>query len=196
MRLLPEFYDKKGVGYTLALTFYFAAFPRLAKDTPELQTAVEKLREGSITDEEYSVADSLQRNRLSNISLCVCSCGEVGPMMASLTQVVILAIAIGIIKGIGNKVSNHWSLSVVITFATACWVALALPWFFLEKRRAGQTVPPGMNIITVGLRQLLHTMQDIFKLRQTFIYLVGYFIISDTVNTQVKMMIMELKSSL
>ena len=117
-------------------------------------------------------------------------------MMASLTQVVILAIAIGIIKGIGNKVSNHWSLSVVITFATACWVALALPWFFLEKRRAGQTVPPGMNIITVGLRQLLHTMQDIFKLRQTFIYLVGYFIISDTVNTQVKMMIMELKSSL
>ena len=65
------------IGYQLALTFWTAAFPRLARDTPELQAAANDLRDGNMSEEEYSKADSLQRNRLANVAFYVCSCGEV-----------------------------------------------------------------------------------------------------------------------
>jgi len=101
---------------------------------------------------------------------------------------VILAITVGIIRGIGieTTASNNWSLSVVVAFATACWVILAIPWFYLEQHRPGQKVPPGMNLISVGMRQLVYAMREIFQLRQTFIYLVGYFLLGDTLNTMVR----------
>jgi hypothetical protein len=61
----------------MTLTFWIAAFPRLARDTPEIQEAAQKVKEGAMTEEEYEVADSMQRNRLSNMSLCISACGEV-----------------------------------------------------------------------------------------------------------------------
>ena len=72
-----------------------------------------------------------------------------------------------------------------MAFATGCWVALAIPWFYLEQSRPGQTVPPGMNIISVGLKQLVYAIREIFELRQTLIYLVGYFLLGDSLNTMV-----------
>lgn len=65
------------IGYQLALTFWTAAFPRLARDTRHLQLAAKELRDGKMTEEEYSKRDSLQRNRLANVSFYVSSCGEV-----------------------------------------------------------------------------------------------------------------------
>lgn len=96
--------------------------------------------------------------------------------------------AIGIIKGIGinTEASNNLSLSAVIAFGTGCWVFLAIPWFYLEKERLGQMVPDGMNLITAGIRQLIHAMRELLKLRQTFIYLIGFFLLSDSVNTMVQ----------
>ena len=68
------------IGYQLALTFWTAAFPQLARDTPELQDASKDLRDGNMSEEEYSKADSLQRNRLANVAFYVCSCGEVNSL--------------------------------------------------------------------------------------------------------------------
>jgi len=56
----------------------------------------------------------------------------------------------------------------------------------MEQQRVGQPIPEGMNIITVGLKQLVYAMQEILKLRQTFIYLVGNFLLSDSVSTSVR----------
>ena len=78
---------------------------------------------------------------------------------------------------------------MVVAFATACWVILAIPWFYLEQPRPGQNVPPGMNIISVGLRQLVYAMRELFELRQTFIYLIGYFLLGDSLNTMVYLVI-------
>ena len=75
------------IGYQLALTFWTAAFPRLARDTPELQAAAKDLKDGNLTEEDYSKKDSLQRNRLSNVAFYVCSCGEViAPVVYSMTN--------------------------------------------------------------------------------------------------------------
>ena len=61
----------------MTVTFWIAAFPRLARDTPEIQVAAQDLKQGLISEEEYHEAESLQRNRLSNMSLCISAAGEV-----------------------------------------------------------------------------------------------------------------------
>jgi Vacuole effluxer Atg22 like len=97
-----------------------------------------------------------------------------------------LAIAIGIIKSLGNTVSNNYTLVVVVAYATACWVVLALPWFYFEQPREGQKVPDGLNIITVGIRQAIIAAREVYKLRQTLLYLMGYWIAFEVMNTNVQ----------
>ena len=81
----------------------------------------------------------MQRSRLSNIAFYVQSCGEI----------VILAVIVGVLCGVdvrASEANNNWGLSVLIAFATGVWLVLAIPWFFVEKRRPGQPVPPNMNM--------------------------------------------------
>lgn len=88
---------------------------------------------GEITREQYDQVDTLKRSELSNMAFYIQSIGEV----------FILVIIVGIMFAIDvNKsaAANNWGLSVLIAFATGVWVLLAIPWFFKEKRRAGQTV--------------------------------------------------------
>jgi len=73
------------------------------------------------------------RSKLSNMSFYISSVGEI----------VILAIIVGILFAVdvtASTANNNWGLSVLIAFGTGVWLLLALPWFFKEKRRAGQSV--------------------------------------------------------
>ena len=123
----------------MSLTFWTAAFPGLARNTPELRAKAEEYSSGTISRDEYDYADTLQRSRLSNMAFYIQSLGEV----------VILAVIVGVLFGVNVNASvenNNYGLSVLIAFATGVWVLLALPWFFMEKRRPGQDLPPGMNM--------------------------------------------------
>ena len=127
------------IAYQTTLTFWTAAFPGLARNTPELREKAEDYTTGKITREEYDYADTMQRSRLANMAFYVSSCGEI----------VILAVIVGVLYGVNVKASeanNNYGLSVLIAFATGVWVLLALPWFIIEKRRPGQSLPPNMNM--------------------------------------------------
>lgn len=50
-------------------TFYAAQFPRLARNTPHSRLLREKLRNGEISPKEYDLADSLETNNISNMTL-------------------------------------------------------------------------------------------------------------------------------
>jgi len=58
-----------------------------------------------------------------------------------------------------------------------------MPWFVLEKRRPGQD--PGMNIVLAGFWQLWRAVTRIWELKQSLYYLIGYFLLGDTLNTTV-----------
>ncbi|MCJ1311770.1 hypothetical protein MMC25_005443 [Agyrium rufum] len=164
--------------YRTTITFWTAAFPGLARNTVELRTKAEEYVAGTVTREQYDYEDTIQRSRLSNMAFYIQSLGEV----------VILAAIVGVLFGVNVTASvenNNWGLSVLIAFATGVWILLALPWFFLEKKRPGQELPPGMNIVSAGLWQLGRAAKYIFQLRQSLIYLVGYFLLGDTLNTTV-----------
>ena len=166
------------IAYQTTLTFWTAAFPGLARNTPQLREKAEQYAAGEISREDYDFADTMQRSRLSNMAFYIQSLGEV----------VILAVIVGVLFGVDVTAStenNNWGLSVLIAFATGVWILLAVPWFVLEKRRPGQPLPRGMNIVVVGLRQLWTAVSQVWKLRQSLIYLVGYFLLGDSLNTTV-----------
>ncbi|KAI1102527.1 autophagy-related protein 22-like protein [Jackrogersella minutella] len=164
--------------YQLTLTYWTAAFPALARNTPELKAAAVEYADGKINHEEYVRIDEVARSRLSNIAFYIQSVGEV----------VILAIIVGILFGVhvnDSTEANNWGISVLIAFSTACWLVLATPWFVLEKSRPGLKVPAGKNIVSVGLWQLGEALTKIWHLKQSLIYLIGYFLLGDSLNTTV-----------
>ena len=81
--------------------------------------------------------------------------------------------------------ANNKGVTVLVAFATAVWLVLSIPWFLLEKKRPGLKIPPGKNIVSVGFWQLKEALTKIWHLKQSLIYLVGYFLLGDSLNTTV-----------
>lgn len=152
------------IAYQMCLTYWTAAFPGLARNTPHLREMAEKFERGDCTREEYDHEDSMKRNELSNVAFYV----------QSVAEIVILAVIVGIMFGLNVNASteaNNWGLSVLIAFASGVWLLVALPWFFLEKRRPGQD--PGMNIVLAGFWQLYRAAKEVWQLKQSLFYLIG-----------------------
>lgn len=101
-----------------------------AGNTPQIRERAAQYEAGEITREEYDFHDMMKRNELSNVAFYTQSIGEI----------FILAVTVGILFAVHAQIpaNNNWSLVVLIAFATAVWVAVAIPWFILEKRRPGQ----------------------------------------------------------
>ncbi|KAK2865146.1 hypothetical protein FQN49_003869 [Arthroderma sp. PD_2] len=165
------------IAYQACLTFWTAAFPGLARNTEELRQKATEYQAGRITKDEYDAADSMKRSQLSNVAFYVQSVGEV----------FILAIIVGIMFALdvnASEANNNRGLSVLIAFATGVWLLLSIPWFVLEKRRPGQDLGE-KNIIIAGLNQLYRAASEIWTLKQSLFYLIGYFLLGDSLNTTV-----------
>jgi hypothetical protein len=66
------------ISFGATLPLYFAVFPRLARNTPHTRLVRRRYENGEITREEYEREESLQKNRLSNMSgvgTCFSLCG-------------------------------------------------------------------------------------------------------------------------
>ncbi|KAL7948510.1 autophagy-related protein 22-like protein [Trichoderma barbatum] len=166
------------IAYQLTLTYWTAAFPSLARNTTKLKDSRLAYEAGDITLAELDRRDEMERSRLSNVSFYIQSVGEV----------VILAIIVGIMFGLKvdqSAANNNWGLSVLIAFATAVWLVVSIPWFFVEKKRPGMMIPAGYNIVTVGFWQLYEAVTQIRQLKQSLIFLAGYFLLGDSLNTTV-----------
>ncbi|KHO01362.1 Major facilitator superfamily domain, general substrate transporter [Metarhizium album ARSEF 1941] len=166
------------VAYQLTLTYWTAAFPSLARNTARLKASRAACARRQIAQQELDARDELERSRLSNVAFWIQSCGEI----------VILTVVVGIMFAVrvdDGPSSNNWGLSVLIAFATACWLALSIPWFILEKKRPGMRIPPGKNIVTAGLWRLCEGLTQIWRLKQSLVYLAGYFLLGDSLNTTV-----------
>ena len=108
----------------------------------------------------------MKRNEISNMSAAVGSAGS--------AIIIIIGIGIFVAMHVNSTIRNNsFGLSVFNAFAAGAELALALPWFILEKRRPGLPLPGNMNIIQAGIWQLYAAGKDIWKLKQSLIYLIG-----------------------
>ncbi|KAF9234219.1 MFS general substrate transporter [Melanogaster broomeanus] len=161
-----------------ALTFWTAAFPGLTRHLPEVQESAKEVQRGTKDVNEHAAFESLSRNRVSNISFTVCSLGEI----------VVLVLMLGILEGMkaaDSTENNTKAFSALIAFSGAVWLLCALPWFIIEKRRPGLSLPPGSSLLTVGFRQTYIAIRECLRLKQTFLYLIFYFLMGDVLNTTV-----------
>ncbi|KAG2173078.1 hypothetical protein INT44_007051 [Umbelopsis vinacea] len=166
------------IAYQGALTFWTAAFPQLARDLPEMMESEKQLLAGEKDIQEHETLDVMSRNRISNMSFVICNAGEV----------VILAIMVGILKAVNSDAGveqNTKAFSILIAFSAACWILCAIPWFVLEKHRPGKALPAGSNYFTVACKNVWYALKECLKLKQTFLYLIFYFLMGDTLNTTV-----------
>jgi len=166
------------IAYQCSLTFWTAAFPGLARDLPEVKHSSMEVASGEKSLEEHAHFESIQRNRISNVSFAVSSAGEI----------VILAIMVGILKGVKSDASvenNTKAFSILIAFSGGVWLLCAFPWFFVEKRRPGLALPPSTSLITIGFKQTYIAFRECLRLKQTFLYLIFYFLMGDVLNTTV-----------
>ncbi|TQV96993.1 autophagy protein (Atg22) [Cordyceps javanica] len=176
-KIAAALYMAGSITYQLATAYWIAAFPALARNTQHLKNSRDEYHSGTISYEELNRRDELERSRLSNVAFWA----------QSLVEIFLLAIIIGIMFATKNGAAsdNNWALSVLITFATAYWLVLSIPWFCVEKTRPGLEIPPGKTIFTVGIWQLYEAFTQIWKLKQSLIFLVGYFLLGDALNTTV-----------
>lgn len=56
------------ISYGATLVFYAAIFPRLARNTPHARDLRERYERGEVSAETYELEESLEKNRISNIS--------------------------------------------------------------------------------------------------------------------------------
>ncbi|CAD0100545.1 unnamed protein product, partial [Aureobasidium mustum] len=150
--------DKWQIGtglYILTLSFWAAAFPSLARNTKEIREKARDLADGTITREEYDHADSMKRNELSNAVI-------VGIMFAMHVD--------------DSTANNNYGLSVLIAFSSGVWLLLSLPLVLHGKEttwHASRVIDPSSWRLSIV----------IWQLRQSFCYLIGYFLLGDSLNT-------------
>jgi MFS-type transporter involved in bile tolerance (Atg22 family) len=83
----------------------------------------------------------------------------------------------------GGTAQNNWGYSISVAVSTGFWVVLAIPWFLWEKKRPGPRIARGDNYVTFGFKQVWFTMRQAWKLKQTFFYLVAFFLLADGIGT-------------
>ncbi|KAI0737688.1 MFS general substrate transporter [Daedaleopsis nitida] len=158
------------ISYGATLVFYAALFPRLARNTKHARDLREKYERGEIPAEEYEVEESLEKNRISNISTMHSNVGYIFTLALNLSLLLPLMD--------NPKVNNY-----VIVLTNGYWVLTGIWWFIFQQPRPGPSLPKGEHYLTVGWKQIWAALKQCKKLPHTFVYLFAFFLLADGLNT-------------
>ncbi|TVY45806.1 Autophagy-related protein [Lachnellula occidentalis] len=175
-RAAMALYILSSITWCASYVFFNAIFPKLAHDLPEARNAREELLNGTIDEEQYERKCSMARSKIMNISYGWNNIGFV----------VCCALSLGALFGVhadDGTQQNNWGYSVSVAVCTGFWIIFAIPWFLWEKKRPGPPLPKGDNYLTFGFKQAYFTFKQCYKLKQTFFYLVAFFLLADGTNT-------------
>ncbi|KAM6496423.1 Autophagy-related protein 22-like protein [Amanita muscaria] len=152
--------------------FYIAAYPRLARNTAKTREVEDKYRRREISKDECDVGVSLEKNRISNISLTFYTIGGLVVLCLSLSILIPLA---------DHPLVNNYT----IVLTTAYWVITGIWWFIFQESRPGPPIPEGENYLTIGWKRLWVAAKQYKKLPDTFTYLFAIFLLGDGFATSV-----------
>jgi len=158
------------ISYGATLVFYAALFPRLARNTQRARDLREKYENGEVAAEVFEVEESLEKNRISNISTMHSNIGYIATQCLNLSLLLPLAT--------NSKVDNY-----VIVLTNGYWVLTGIWWFIYQQPRPGPPLPKGEHYVTIGWKQIWAAFKTYKKLPYTFIYLFSFFLLADGLNT-------------
>ncbi|KAI9467369.1 MFS general substrate transporter [Lactarius psammicola] len=158
------------ISYGATLVFYAAIFPRLARNTQHSRDLRERYDRGEISAEVYEQEESLEKNRISNISTTHSNIGYIMTLALNLSLLLPLQS--------NPKVNNY-----VIVFTNGYWILTGIWWFIYQQPRPGPKLPKGESYLTIGWKQIWVALKQYKKLPYTFIYLFAFFLLADGLNT-------------
>jgi MFS-type transporter involved in bile tolerance (Atg22 family) len=159
------------MAYNLCYAFWTPSFPQLARNTSQALEAKRAYLAGEMNEEEYNKKKMLQRNRLSNIAFCCTSVGY------TFTLLIALGAAYGLHANSSDAGNLHAAV-IIVGISTGVWILAGTPWFFLEKTRS-TPLPEGESYLSVGAKNYWFVFGNLKTLSHTWLYLVGFFLISD-----------------
>ncbi|KAF8864252.1 MFS general substrate transporter [Acephala macrosclerotiorum] len=177
-RIAMALYILSSITFWASYVFFNAIFPKLAHDLPEARKAREDFLNGSINEEEFERKCSMARSKIMNISY----------VWNNIGFTVCGALSLAALVGIGANESteqNNWGYSVCVAVCTGFWIIFAIPWFLWEKKRPGPKLPAGDNYLTFGFKQTWFAAKQAWTLKQTFFYLIAFFLLADGINTTI-----------
>lgn len=158
------------VSYGATLVFYAAVFPRLARNTARSRALFDKYETGEISREQYEFEESLEKNRISNISTTHSNIGYIVVLCLNLSILLPLA---------DNPLVNNYT----IVLTNSYWVITGIWWFIYQQPRPGPPLPKGESYLTIGWKQIWEACKQYKRLPYTFIYLFAFFLLADGLNT-------------
>ncbi|KAI9033720.1 autophagy-related protein 22-like protein [Phycomyces nitens] len=164
------------VSYGASLTFYWAYFPTLAANEPKVRTARHEL---GLDNPDYQVIESTMRNHISTVSTAWSNIGFFS----------ISIILIGAGFGLAAAYHTEWqklpaySNSIFSAICGCYWLLFSIPWFVFQKHRPGPPLPTNANYLTFGWKTVGAALREYKRLPQTFIYLIGYFLLNDAISS-------------
>ncbi|PNS16334.1 hypothetical protein CAC42_6441 [Sphaceloma murrayae] len=159
------------ITYGATLVFYAAIFPRLAKFMPDVREAREDLLPaGKITVDEYNKLESLSKSHISNISTAHSNIGYFVTLLFNLAILIPLS---------PWPYANNLALLATTTY----FLLLGIPWFIYRQSRPGPPLPKHQSHLTTSLSHLRLALRSLPLLRQTTLYLIAIFLLSDALNT-------------
>ncbi|KAF9458495.1 MFS general substrate transporter [Collybia nuda] len=158
------------ISYGATLVFFAAAFPRLARNTAHARATREKYEAGETTLEDFEREESLEKNRISNISTTHSNIGYIVTLCLNLSILLPLK---------DNPKVNNYTLVLTNVY----WVVVGIWWFIFQQPRPGPPVPKGESYLTIGWKQIWQALKQYKKLPYTFIYLFAFFLLADGLNT-------------
>ncbi|KAG2013133.1 hypothetical protein CC2G_010073 [Coprinopsis cinerea AmutBmut pab1-1] len=158
------------ISYGATLVFYAALFPRLARNTAHSRELRARYRAGDVSKEEYEMEESLEKNRISNISTMHSNIGYIATLCLNLTLLIPLK---------DHPLVNNYVLVLVNTY----WVLTGIWWFVFQQPRPGPRLQKGQSYLTIGWKQIWMALKQYRQLPFTFTYLVAFFLLADGLNT-------------
>ncbi|RUP40942.1 LOW QUALITY PROTEIN: autophagy-related protein 22-like protein [Jimgerdemannia flammicorona] len=161
------------ISYGASLVFYAAIFPRLALNEKVYRDA----RRSNLPQEDLADVETRCRNHISTVST---AWSNVGFFIVEM-----------ILVGVFQMPGEHYANNVASAVCGVYWLVNAIPWFVLEaciphniymKKRPGPPLPENSNYLTQGWKQVFTALKEIRKLSQLFLFLLGYFLLSDAIN--------------
>ncbi|KAJ3011816.1 UNVERIFIED_CONTAM: hypothetical protein HDU68_001499 [Siphonaria sp. JEL0065] len=160
------------VSYQMTLSFFFAAFPRLASHMPSVY---EKIDAGA-TVREVDDEIALQRSRISMVSTYWSNIGWAVPLLVFLGVIFLL-------NENPDQGQTDFTYNANALLFGVYWLIFAIPYFILDKKRPGPDIPAGVNIYTEGLVQAREALRLSKKLPEAWWYILGFFLFCDGANS-------------
>ncbi|KAL4886059.1 autophagy-related protein 22-like protein [Aspergillus karnatakaensis] len=159
------------LSYNLAVAFWQPSLPTLARNTRPSLEADRALATGTITPSDHKRTHMLQRNKVSNFAFASMSVGY------TITLLIALGVAYGL-NADASSTNNLRAATIIVGITVAIWILFGTPWLILEKQRT-VPLPPGETYFSLGPKVYWALVRRMHRIPQTWLYLAGYFFLSD-----------------